>query len=47
MADNNSKFPLKEWQKCINELSYGELQNIVNNPDIYNPDYLGATIPSA
>ena len=40
MADNNSKYPLKEWQKNINELSYGELQNIVENPDIYNPDYL-------
>ena len=40
MAGNNSKSPLKEWQKSINELSYGELQNIVDNPDIYNPDYL-------
>lgn len=40
MADNNRKYPLKEWQKSINEMSYGELQNIVNNPDIYNPDYL-------
>ena len=40
MADRNSKNPLKEWQKSINEMSYGELQNIVDNPDIYNPDYL-------
>lgn len=40
MADNNSKYPLKEWQKSINELSYGELLLIVDNPDIYTPDYL-------
>ena len=40
MAESNYKSSLKEWQKSINELSYGELQNIVDNPDIYNPDYL-------
>lgn len=40
MANSNYKSLLKEWQKSINELSYGELQNIVDNPDIYNPDYL-------
>lgn len=40
MADNNSKSPLKEWQRNIDKMSYGEVENIIANPDIYNPDYL-------
>lgn len=39
MADNSNKPPLRRWQNSINKLSYGELENIIANPDIYNPDY--------
>lgn len=39
MADTNNKLPLRKWQNSINKLSYGELENIIANPDIYNPDY--------
>jgi hypothetical protein len=39
MSDTNSKFHLRKWQNRINRLSYGELENIIATPDIYNPDY--------
>lgn len=40
MADSNYKSSLKEWQRSINKMSYGELQNIIADPDIYYPNYL-------
>lgn len=40
MADTNNKLPLRKWQNSINKLSYGELENVIANPDIYTPDYL-------
>lgn len=39
MSDTNSKLHLRKWQNRINRLSYGELENIIATPDIYNPDY--------
>ncbi|MCR5069494.1 MAG: hypothetical protein K6A78_06850 [Prevotella sp.] len=39
MSDTNSKLHLRKWQNRINRLSYGELENIIAAPDIYNPDY--------
>lgn len=40
MPKKTSKTSQEKWKEALNKLSYGELENIVENPDIYNPDYL-------
>ena len=39
MPSNKSKFPLKEWEKSLNRMNYGEIERIVADPDIYYKEY--------
>lgn len=35
-----SKSPLKEWEETINNMSYGELQEYIADPEICYPEFL-------
>ena len=40
MAERRTKLPLKEWEETINKMSYEELQEYIEDPNICYPEFL-------